>query len=123
LNRKACSSRYRPKEDHFACNFFEKNNSNATGDFKYGGSTWATKLVDNFRVDHQLVRGYFLNGLGQRQDIVTVGKDDWIWAVQEFSGPVKEITSVRVVFLGLGNQSVVVSLAESGATGGGPKSR
>jgi hypothetical protein len=82
-----------------------------------------TKLVDNFRVDHPLVRGYFVNGLGQRRETVTLGKDDWIWEVQEFAGPTKEITSVRVVFLGQGNQSVVVSLADSEATGGGPKSR
>ena len=111
------------KEDHFVCNFFQKNNRNLTLDVKYGGPTWATKLVDNFRVDHALLRGYFVNGLGQRQDVVTLGKDDWIWAVQEFAGPTTEITSVRIVFLGLGNQSVVVSLADSGATAGAPKTQ
>lgn len=111
------------KEDHFVCNFFIKYNLNSTTDIKYGGSTWATKLVDNFRVDHALVRGYFVNGLGQRQDVVTLGKDDWIWVVQEFAGPVNEITNVRVVFLGIGNQSVVVSLTGSSQPQGTPKSR
>lgn len=111
------------KEDHFVCNYFQKNPINSTADFKYGGASWTTKLVDNFRIDHPLVRGYFVNGLGQRTEVATLGKDDWIWAVQEFAGPTKEITSGRVVFLGLGNQSVVVSLADSGATEGVPKSR
>jgi hypothetical protein len=105
------------KQDHLVCNFVLKNDSTSTVDVKYGGSVWTTKLVDNFRIDHSLVRGYFLNGLGQRQDMVTLGQGDWVWAVQEFAGPNNEITSVRVVFLGLRNQSVVVSL-DSG-TGGG----
>jgi hypothetical protein len=99
------------KEEHFLCNFFLRNNA-GTNDFRYGGALWATKLVDNFRIDHPLVRGYFVNGLGHRQDVVTLGKNDWIWAVQEFGGPTREVTSVRVVFLGIGNQSVVVSFGE-----------
>jgi len=109
------------KEDHFVCNFFLRDMAK-TIDFNYPGSFWSTKLVDNFRIDHPLLRGYFLNGLGQRIVTVTLGKDDWIWVVQEFAGPIKEITTVRVVFLGLGNQSVVVSLGDSGATGGAPRS-
>jgi hypothetical protein len=109
------------KEDHFNCNYFLKNNTNHTGDYKYGGQLWSTKLVDNFHIDHPLIRGYFENGLGKRQDVITLGKDEWLWAVQEFAGPTKDITTVRVVFLGIGNQSVLVCLPGSEATGCLPK--
>jgi hypothetical protein len=72
------------KEDHFNCNYFLKNNTNHTGDYKYGGQLWSTKLVDNFHIDHPLIRGYFENGLGKRQDVITLGKDEWFAAAPDF---------------------------------------
>jgi hypothetical protein len=73
-----------------------------SGDYKYDSSDYlfTSKLIDNFNIEHKQLRGYFLNGRGQRQQTANLAKDDSIWVVQEFDGASPDIKTARIVITG-----------------------
>ena len=86
------------KREFIVCDLVLTADQDGPPDYKYGPPLSSTKLVDNFRIDHAQVRGAFINGRGEPQDTVTLGKDDWVWVVQEFGGRLDGVTSARLVF-------------------------
>jgi hypothetical protein len=72
------------------------------GTYEYGeGNVNRQVLIDNFGVEHHLVKFYFVNGRGGRQQNVNLGKDDGAWMGEEFDNGAKDIISARIVFTGL----------------------
>jgi hypothetical protein len=57
-------------------------------------------LVDDLRINHKVAELYFLNGRGQQQSEVTLGKDDSAWWVLEFEGGANDIQEVLIVVRG-----------------------
>jgi hypothetical protein len=55
------------------------------------------RLVDNFHVEHQPVRSYFLNGRGKQQEMVNLAENDSVWFVIEFENGSKDITKIRII--------------------------
>jgi len=80
--------------------------SDGNGDYKYDSENefFRSKLVDNFNIEHKQLRGYFLNGRGQRQQTANLAKDDDVWVVQEFEGGSQGIKTVRIVITVAGIQ-------------------
>lgn len=64
---------------------------------------WNSKFVDEFKVDHPQVNGYFINGLGDPVPKVNLGKDEQICIQQEFdsggetSEQMQKIKTFRIV--------------------------
>jgi hypothetical protein len=69
-------------------------------DYRYDprDPNFASKLIDNFKVDHKQMGGYFLNGRSRHQQSVNLTKDETTWFVQEFEGATNDIKEVRIVF-------------------------
>ena len=89
------------KDEFIACSFVLTSHRAQAFDYRYGMSgIWSSKLVDQFKVDHPQVRGYFLNGRGQHENVITLTHNDWTWVVQEFSGAATDITSASLIFPG-----------------------
>jgi hypothetical protein len=88
------------RDDFIVCDFVLTSHRTDAFDYKFGGPNWASKLVDNFKIDHPQVRGYFLDGRGQHQDTITLTKNDWVWAVIEYGAAASDIQSARVIFSG-----------------------
>lgn len=91
--------------DLLSCNFVyvkgTPGSSDVTYDFK--AYPWASKLVDNFLVDHRQTRGNFLNRLGKPVEKVNLDKDNWVCFSQIFDAgdeapdDLNRVTSARII--------------------------
>ena len=86
------------KEDFVFCNFAITALMDGANDYKYSPNILGTKLVDNFHIDHAVIRSRLLNGRGEPQEVVTLTKGEWVWLVQEYAGAAKDIDAAKVVF-------------------------
>ena len=82
-----------------ACFFVLTRNDNGQHDYSVEDMTrWRPKLIDNFRVEHKLVRLYILNGRGEQQSTVNLDKGDRVWFGAEFADGAADITTARIVW-------------------------
>jgi hypothetical protein len=85
------------KRDILVCNFVFTRTAGRSATFKVDEG-WHSTLVDNFRIGHPFLRGYFVNGRGQSVDSVLLGSGDWIWVTEEFAQGASDIVTARIVF-------------------------
>jgi hypothetical protein len=81
------------------------------------------RLIDDLHEEHRLLRSYFINGGGQRQEAVNITRDDSIWFGLEFENRASNlITAARVVFSGFRpNLELYAPIVQSrGVIGGKP---
>jgi len=64
------------------------------------------KLIDNFLIEHRMIGGNFINGRGQEQMSVSLGKGVSTWFSLEFDGPSDDITSAHIVLPFFGNREL-----------------
>jgi len=60
-------------------------------------STRQIKLVDNFHIEHQLKRAYFIDGLGTHQQTTNQSTGESIWLVIDFGPVARPVSSARIV--------------------------
>ncbi len=65
---------------------------------EFGDSIGTARFVDNFGVEHQESKAYFINGRGQHQQTVNLEKGVPMWLALEFEGPADGVKSGRIVF-------------------------
>jgi hypothetical protein len=88
-----------------SCFFVLTKTDNGERDYSDEEMTkWQPKLIDNFRVEHNLVQLYLLDGRGHRQSKINLDKGDRIWFAAEFADGSDDISSARIVFMALGLQ-------------------
>jgi hypothetical protein len=93
--------------DKIVCQSSYLKTADGSIDIVYDPKTypWNSKFVDEFKVDHPQVNGYFINGLGVPVSKVNLGKDEQICIQQEFDSggetpeQMQKIKSFRVVGL------------------------
>lgn len=91
--------------DKIVCQLSYLKTANGSIDVVYDPKTypWNSKFVDEFKVDHAQVNGYFINGLGDSVSKVNLGKDEQICIQQEFDSggetpeQMQKIKSFRIV--------------------------
>jgi hypothetical protein len=100
-------SLYRCENDHdlIVCYFVIKKMSGNVGDYAaeklIGMTSGKAKLVDRFRIDHRMIKAYFINGRNQGQETISLGPKESAWLALEFEGASPDITAAKIV---LGNQ-------------------
>lgn len=55
------------------------------------------KLIDNFHIEHELRKAYFIDGLGGHQQGVNFGSGESVWLALEFSTIARPISSGRII--------------------------
>jgi hypothetical protein len=99
LAGKLCLYKCMSKSQSLTCSFLYTRE--ADGPYAYIINDAELKgiiLVDNFREDHSLLRKYYLDGRGKRQQKVILDKGDYVWLVEEFGDGANDIKSARIVF-------------------------
>jgi hypothetical protein len=86
-------------DQSIVCYFVWTRLAGGSGDLDLGNSIWApTRLVDNFRLEHRMLRAYAINGLGGHQQTVNLDKGDSTWIAFEFDPGPQKISHARIVF-------------------------
>jgi hypothetical protein len=83
------------------CKFVLTRNRSGPVDYVYDprGPLWASFLIDNFKISHQLIGGYLLNGRDQHVKRLNLSRGDSVWFSQDYGGaPTDRVDQARIVF-------------------------
>jgi hypothetical protein len=83
-------------EKTIICYFIFKKLYAGVSDYK-ANIVGKPRLVDNFQMNHEMTRAYFINGRNQEQDVIPLGKDESAWLALEFKGGETNITRLQIV--------------------------
>jgi hypothetical protein len=83
--------------DGIVCFMLFTRKAGGSGDYNIGNMTGSAHIIDNFHLPHKAIRSYFLDGLGNAQEILNLYQGDTVWWVLVFETGPKPIRGARLV--------------------------
>jgi hypothetical protein len=87
--------------DLIRCKFTITRNRGGPADYTYDihSPVFASMLYDNYKIPHQLVGGYMINGRDEHVNTINLSKGEWTWFTQDYGGARTDgVDQARIVF-------------------------